>query len=123
VCLTVLGAPGRFVVPWSEASISGYALERVLDQVQLTRIEARAACLWPPGVSTLGMAAAHVAEALIDSSRASFSVLTVLSGEFSVKDRVGVLPALLAAHGIAHMRTPSLNTRERILLETALGRG
>ena len=47
--LTVLGAPPRgFVVPWSEASIGGYALERVLTQVQVSRIENRLAHLWPP---------------------------------------------------------------------------
>ena len=44
VSLAVLGAPpSGFVVPWSEASIAGYALERVLSQVQLTRLAARAA--------------------------------------------------------------------------------
>src|SRR5688572_17211944 len=38
--LTVLGAPpAGFVIPWSEASIAGYSLERVLSQVQLTRLE------------------------------------------------------------------------------------
>jgi len=121
VALTVLGAQGRFVVPWSEASIGGYGLERVLSQVQLTRIEARAARLWPPGASTLGTAAARVTEALLESSRATHSVLAVLSGEFDVKDRVGALPVLLAPHGIAHKRVPSLSTRERVLLETSLG--
>jgi malate/lactate dehydrogenase len=121
VALTVLGAPGRFVVPWGEASIGGLALERVLSQVQLARIESRAARLWPPGVSTLGAAAARVTEALLESSRQAHTVLTVLSGEFDVKDRVGALPVLLAPHGIAHRRVPSLNTRERVLLETSLG--
>lgn len=121
VALTVLGAPGRFVVPWSEASIGGLALERILSQVELTRLQARAARLWPPGVATLGAAAARVAEALLESSRRAHSVLTVLSGEFDVKDRVGALPVLLAPYGIAHRRVPSLNTRERVLLETSLG--
>lgn len=121
VALSVLGAPGRFVIPWSEASIGGYAIERVLTQVQLTRIDARAARLWPPGAYTLGMAAARVAEALLESSRASFSVLTLLDGEFGAKDRVGTLPVLLAAHGIAHTRVPSLNARERTLLDISLG--
>jgi malate dehydrogenase len=121
VALTVLGATGGFVVPWSEASIGGYALDRVLTQVQLTRIEARAARLWPPGGYTLGIAAARVVEALLESSRDSHSVLTVLAGEFDVKDRVGALPVRLASHGIAHVRVPTLTTRERVLLETALG--
>ena len=120
VALTVLGAPGRFVVPWSEASIGGYALERVLSQVQLTRIEARAPKLWPPGPYALGMAAAMITGAILDASRATMSVLSVLAGEFDVKDRVGSLPALLAPHGIAHTRVPSLSSRERVLLETSL---
>lgn len=121
VALAVLGTPGRFVVPWSEASIGGYALERVLSQVQLTRVEARAAKLWPPGVLTLGLAAARVTEALVESSRQSFSVLTMLRGEFGVKDRVGALPVMLASSGIEQAKLPSLNTRERILVDTALG--
>ena len=122
VNLTVLGVPpSGFVVPWSEASIGGYALDRVLSQVQLTRVEARAARLWPPGPYALGAAAARVAEAVLHSSRRSFSVLTPLGGEFGVRDRVGTLPALLASRGIVHVRVPDLTTRERVQLETALG--
>ncbi len=64
VALSVLGAPpSGFVVPWSEATIGGYAAQRVLTQVQLRRIEARVARLWPPGPYALGLAAARVAEA------------------------------------------------------------
>jgi malate dehydrogenase len=122
VSLAVLGTPGRFVVAWSEASIAGYALERVLSQVQLTRIAARAPKLWPLGGSTLGLAGARVAEALAESSRQSFSVLTMLRGEFGVKDRTGALPVMLSSSGIEHTKLPTLNTRERTLLDTALGR-
>jgi malate dehydrogenase len=122
VALTVLGVPGRFVVPWSEASIGGYGLERVLSQVQLTRIEARAARLWPPGPLTLGIAAARVAEALVESSRQSYSVLTMLGGEFGVRNRIGALPAMLSSTGIVQTRLPSLSARERVLVDTALGR-
>jgi malate dehydrogenase len=121
VSLTVLGRPGRFVVPWSEASVGGYALEQVFSQVQLTRIAARAATLWPPGTLTLGLAAARVTEALVESSRQSYSVLTMLRGEFGVKDRIGTLPVMLSPSGIEHTKVPTLNTRERTLLDTALG--
>jgi len=120
--LTVLGAPPRgFVVPWSEASIGGHALERVLTQVQLSRIAARVAHLWPPGPHALGLAAARVTEALITSSRRTFSVLTVLGGEFGVRGRAGVLPALLSIQGIVATRVPALTTRERVQVENALG--
>ena len=122
VGLTVHGAPpSGFVVPWSGASIGGYALERVLTQVQLTRVESRVARLWPPGPFALGSAAAHVAEAIVTSSRRSFSVLTVLGGEFGVRGRVATLPAVLSTSGIVQTRVPSLNTRERVRLEIALG--
>ena len=122
VMLTVLGAPpAGFVIPWSEASIGGYALERVLTPVQLTRIEARAVRLWPPGPQALGLAAATVAEAVIRSSRRAFAVSAVLHGELGVKDRVSALPVLLGPAGIVETRTPSLSTRERVLLDSALG--
>lgn len=124
VTLTVLGTPpGGLVIPWSEASIGGYALERVLSQVQLTRVAARAARLWPPGPFALGQAAASVAAGVLRSERRAFSVLTVLSGEFGVRGRVGAIPVMLSSPGIVHTRVPSLNVRERVELETALTRG
>lgn len=122
VSVTVLGTPpNRLVVLWSEASIGGYAIDRVLSQVQLTRLAARTARLWPPGAYTLGAAAAGIVDAVLQSSRRSFSVLTVLAGEFGVRNRVGALPALLGPAGVVSTRAPALTTRERVLLETALG--
>ena len=123
VMLTALGTPpAGFVIPWSEASVGGYSLERVLSQVQLTRITARAARLWPPGPFALGQAAAEVTRAIVASARRAYSVLTVLDGEFGVRGRVGAIPVVLSTSGIVHTRVPSLSTRERVELETALTR-
>ena len=122
VAVAVLGTPpASFVVPWSDASIAGYALERVVSQMELRRIEARVARLWPPGPYALGAAAARVVEAMLQDSRRSYNVETVLGGEFGVRDRVGAVPAVLASHGVAHTRVPALNTREQVQLDTALG--
>jgi malate dehydrogenase len=122
VSVAVLGTPPeRFVIPWSEASIAGYALERTVTQVQLRRLEARAARLWPPGPYALGAAAAQVVEGTLDGARRSFNVLTVLEGQFGVRDQVAAVPTLLAPHGVAHIRTPLLNRREQVQLDTALG--
>ena len=122
VGISVLGAPpSGFVVPWGEASIGGHTLERVLTQVQIRRVEARVTRLWPPGPHALGLGAARVIEALVTSARRASSVLTVLGGEFGVRDRVGVLPCWLGPQGIAEVRLPTLNARERVQLETALG--
>lgn len=120
VLLAVLGPP-PFVVPWSEASIAGYSLDRVLTQVQIARLEARAPRLWPPGPYTLGVAAARAAEAVVTAARERLSALTLLAGEFGIRNRIGALPVLLDRHGIADVRVPALNTRERVLLETSLG--
>ena len=123
VMLTVLGTPpDGFVVPWSEASIGGYAMQRVLSQIQLGRIEARAARLWPPGPYALGAAAARITDAILSNSRRSFSIITQLDGEFGIKRRPGALPARLAAGGIERVRVPELGTREHVRLQTALGR-
>jgi malate dehydrogenase len=121
VVLAVLGRPpAGFVVPWSEASIGGYSLQRVLSQAQLARIEARAGHLWPPGPTTLGAAAAAVTEAILTASRRSFSVLTWLEGEFGVRHVVGVLPSRFSSAGIAEARVPETGSREQVRLQTAL---
>jgi malate dehydrogenase len=121
VSVAVLGAPpDAFVIPWSEASTGGYALERTVTQVQLRRLEARAARLWPPGPYALGAAAAQVVEGLLDAVHRSFNVLTILQGEFGVRDQVAAVPVLLAPHGIVNIRTPLLNRREQVQLDTAL---
>jgi len=122
VSLAVLGLPpAGLVVPWSEAAIGGFALERTLTQVQMSRLDARAPRLWPPGPFALGMAAARAVEAVVTASRGALSVLTVLDGEYGVRNRLGSMPALLDAGGVAALRVPSLSSRERVLVETALG--
>jgi malate dehydrogenase len=122
VSLAVLGLPpAGLVVPWSEAAIGGFALERTLTPVQMSRLDARAPRLWPPGPFALGMAAARAVEAVVTTSRGALSVLTVLDGEYGVRNRLGSMPALLDAGGVAAVRVPSLSTRERVLVETALG--
>jgi len=121
VSVAMLGTPpDGFVIPWSEASIGGYALERTLSQVQLRRLEARATRLWPPGPYALGAAAARIVEGMLDAARRSYNILTILDGEFGVRERVAAVPARLDPHGVALIRTPLLNRREQVQLDTAL---
>jgi malate dehydrogenase len=122
VSLAVLGLPPTgLVVPWSEAAIGGFALEPTLTPVAITRLEARGARLWPPGPFALGAAAALAVEAIVTTSRRALNVLAVLDGEYGVRDRLGSTPALLDSSGVARLKVPSLSTRERVLVETALG--
>lgn len=123
VMLTVLGVPpDGFVIPWSEASIGGAALQQVLSPVQLARVERRVARLWPPDAQTLGEAAAIVAAGIIRSARRAFCVLTMLDGEFGFRRQLGTLPVFLSTSGIVHRRVPTLSARERTRLETVLER-
>jgi malate dehydrogenase len=122
VALTVLGVPpAAFVVPWGDATVGGYALERAVSQVQLARMRSRVQRLWPPGPYALGAAAARVTAGVLSSSRQFFAVLARLDGEFGVKGRTGILPSRLGAGGIVEKRVPDLGSRERIQLLTALG--
>ncbi len=122
VSLSVLGRPpAGVVVPWVEASIGGYGLEKVMSQAQLARVEARVPRLWPPGAYTLGLAAADVVGAMLRGSRRPRSVLSVLDGEFGARQRVGAVPTFLGPSGILRTKVPTLNTRERVQVETALG--
>ena len=121
VSLSVLGrAPRGIVVPWVEASIGGYALEKALSQAQLARVEARLPRLWPPGPYTLGRAAADVVDAIVRSSRRPRCVTAVLEGEFGARGQVGAVPAYLGPSGIERTVVPALNTRERVQVEAAL---
>jgi malate/lactate dehydrogenase len=122
VMVSVFGVPpSGFVVPWSEASVGGLALEQVLSPVQIGRIEARVARIWPPGPFGLGTAAARAAESVLAGSRRTLCVLTWLTGEYGVRNRPGTVQARLAPTGIAEIRAPELTVRERVRLQTALG--
>ena len=123
VTLAVLGAPpDGFVVAWSEAAVGGYALAKILTTVQLNRVEARVARLWPPRPYALGLAAATVADSMLRSARRACSVLALLDGELGVRGRVGTVPAFLDSTGITALREPSLSSRERVRLDTFLSR-
>jgi malate dehydrogenase len=121
VSVTVLGRPPGFVVPWSETSVEGSALDRVLSQAQLARVQARTAHLWPPGPYALGTAAAMVAAAALSASRRFYPALAWLDGEFGVRRTVGALPVRLDGGGIAETRVPALGPREQVQIRTTLG--
>ncbi|MBM3779269.1 MAG: hypothetical protein FJW23_13715 [Acidimicrobiia bacterium] len=120
VALTVLGTPAGFVVPWSDATVGGHAIDRVLSHAQITRLDARLPRLWPPGPYALGAAAARVARTVVGVGRIRPTVFAVLDHEFGARGRVGAVPVALSPAGIDAIRLPPLNTRERIRVETAV---
>ena len=124
VSLAVLGKPpNRMVVPWNDATIGGHSIGHRLDPVQMNRIEARVARLWPPGPYALGLAASRVVAAIVTSARRAYSVFAVLDGAFGVRHGAGVFQAVLAPQGIVRSVDPSLTSRERVQVMAALGDG
>jgi malate dehydrogenase len=122
VSLVVLGAPGGgWVVPWGGTSIGGAALDRVLAQPQVRRLDAQLAQSWPPGPYALGTAAARLVRAMVGTSREALPVLTMLDGAFGVRERLGVVPGRLSPLGIAEVVEPALTPRDLTALHTALG--
>ncbi|MDP1572272.1 MAG: hypothetical protein Q8L86_19915 [Vicinamibacterales bacterium] len=129
VSLTVVGRPGGWIVPWSEASIAGRAAPHVLDAPALLRLDDRIARLWPPGPRTLGGAAARlVAIALARSPRrpCAFVVPDPLANVGQRDDapamtrRGAALPVRLGPSGITAIEIPSLPSRDRVRLDTAM---
>jgi malate dehydrogenase len=121
VSLGVLGRPPNgLIVPWDDASIAGRRVDERIDSARLRRLEARVERVWPPGPHALGQAAASVVAAICGSGRRAFSVSTVLDGEFGVRQDTGIVAAMLGPGGIVSMRLPTLTTRDRVKLMSAL---
>lgn len=119
--LAVLGTPSAFVVPWTEGSVHGSRLDQVLSAPQIVRLEALLPRLWPPGVGTLGVAAARIVEGLLGRSRRRASVLAMLDGEFGARGVAGVVPVRLGPAGLVRIEAPVLSVRDRTRVATSLG--
>lgn len=118
VSLTVLGRiPNQVVVLWSEATIAGRPLARVLGPAQLARIERRTATMRVLGPYTLASAAARVAEMLVAGSRRVVCCTVGLDGEFGLRRVLSAMPVLVGPGGLVRVISPPLDVREQVLLE------
>ncbi len=121
VSVLAVGAAGRLTLPWSQAAIAGSPAADVLSAAALARVEARISRLWPPGPGTLGVAAARMAEAILQQGRRTLSAFVVLDGELGVRRRSAALPVRVGPTGLGEVRVPKLDARERTALDSALG--
>ena len=120
ISLTVVGRPAhQIIVPWDDASIAGRRATDVLPPPAITRLDARLARLWPPGPMTLAAAATRV---LVAASTNAHHTLSAFVADTRVdgQHRVGMLPVTVMATGIATVHAPTLSTRDRVRLDTAL---
>lgn len=121
VSLTVLGRiPNQVVVPWSEATIAGRPLARVLGPAQLARIERRAAAMQVLGPYALASAAARLAEMLVAGSRRVVCCTVGLDGEFGLQRALSAMPVLVGPGGLVRVISPPLDVREQVLLENVV---
>ena len=120
VALTVLGAPPRhIVVPWSQAAVGGLSLEASLAPARQSRLQQRAAALWPPGPYALAAAAGRVVASLATRSSRQMSCFVAVDGEFGMRRQVLAAPVRFGGGGVMRIVEPQLNARERGQLEAA----
>jgi malate dehydrogenase len=123
VSLTVVGRPpGQIIVPWDDASIAGRCATDVLSPPALTRLDGRLARLWPPGPMTLGAAATRVIATMATRGRRALSLFVSVPREEGGRGHSGMLPALVGDDGLVTVVAPTLSTRDRVRLDSALQR-
>jgi malate/lactate dehydrogenase len=118
ISVSVVGRPpSQIIVPWEDASIGGRRATEVLAPPAVTRLDARLARLWPPGPLTLAAAAARVVCAIATGRRTTF---TLFVAGADGRGRGAMLPARVSRDGVAQILPPTLSTRDRVRLESAL---
>jgi malate dehydrogenase len=123
VSLTVVGRPpSEMIVPWGDASIGGRRATDVLSPPAISRLDARLSRLWPPGPMTLASAATRLLREAVTRGRRSVCAFVAVAREEGGHGRVGMLPVIVTPAGIASVVAPTLSTRDRVRLETALQR-
>ncbi|HVC18817.1 MAG TPA: hypothetical protein VNE16_01970 [Vicinamibacterales bacterium] len=121
VSLAVAGVPpAGFVVGWSDATIGGANVARVLTPPALARLTALVPRLWPPGPVALASAAARVADAIAVGSRRQVSCFVVLDGELGARRGLAALSVRLGPRGLEAVALPALSAHERTQLDNAI---
>jgi malate dehydrogenase len=124
ISLSVLGRPPQSViVPWDEASIAGRCATQVLTAVQLARLEARIARLWPPGPYALAAAAARLVQTALRRSVRVHAAQVAVTRDEGIPGRSATMPVTLNPAGIATLVPPSLSARDRVRFETSMATG
>ena len=123
ISLTVVGRPPHeIIVPWDEVSIGGRRATSVLSAASVARLDARLPRLWPPGPLTLATAAARVLSVAAKRKRDGLTVFVAMAREEGDRGRVAMMPVTLGPHGVVQLLAPTLSTRDRVRLDTVLGR-
>jgi malate dehydrogenase len=121
ISLSVLGVPPHhIVIPWEDATVSGFSLTRVLNEPARRRLDARASGLWPPGPYALASAAGKVIDTLLRESGRLVTCFVAPDDSAGVRVRTAALPVRLSRAGVVDVAVPELSVRERVRLENAM---
>jgi len=121
VALSVLGVPPHHtVIPWADATFSGFELTRLVDEPSRRRLAARVAALWPPGPYALATAATMVIEAMVGRSRRIAGCFVAPDSSAGTHTRAGAMPVRLGPAGIVDVLLPSLSEVEQVALDNAM---
>jgi len=123
VALAVVGVPGSWIVAWNECTVSGAPITASLPAHVLAQMDRHTQASWPPGPYALASAAARCVAAILGDSRRRLTVFAALDGEYDARRVVAAVPATVGTSGIRAIHPPSLSSRERVTLDTALARG
>jgi malate dehydrogenase len=123
VALAVVGLPGSWIFAWNECTVAGSPIAASVPPHVMAQMDRHAQASWPPGPYALGSAAARTVAGILATSRRRFPVFAILDGEYDARWIAAALPATLAPSGIRALWPPTLSTRERVTLDTALSRG
>jgi malate dehydrogenase len=123
VSLLVVGRPpGQIIVAWEDAAIGGRRATGTLSPPALTRLDNRLVKLWPPGPLTLAGAATRMLSIAATRARQSMCAFVAATREEGDAGRVAMLPIAIDPRGIAAVLSPTLSTRDRVRLDSALRR-
>ena len=109
----VTGRPTSFVVAWSSGTIGGALIGDRVSPHRLLAISQAIPRLWPPGPQAIAAPTALVIEALVSGSRRPLPAVTILDGEFGVRDRAGLMPVMFGNGRVLARQMPSLSPVEK----------
>ena len=121
VTLAVLGRPpAHTVIAWTEATLGGFALTRMLEEPARRSLHARIAALWPPGPLALAASATKAVACMEGRTRQLVSCFVAPDTSAGVRARVAALPVRLGRTGVISATIPMLSVGEQVALDNAL---
>jgi len=121
VAVTALGVPPEhIVVPWEDATVGGFGLQRLISEPERRRLDAGLAGLWPPGPYALASAGAKVIDTMLGRSERIVTCFVAPDDSAGRRTRAAALPVRLNRSGLVDVVLPELSGRDRVRLDNAM---